>query len=132
MNTIPRRKLCDIIAQYGISLIDNPMRCRELILDFCGDFQREVFLLNTALFHKIPAELMNSKNILPAAVLVSILAKRLRDTTGLSGESAFWAVESWAIALGLIPEGENTIQFKNLRLYVLMILLVSQLFITMA
>ena len=31
MNDVPRRKLCEIIAQYGVSLYDDPIRCEGLV-----------------------------------------------------------------------------------------------------
>ncbi len=45
MNEFPRQKLCELIAQYGHSLCDDPRRCEALLRDYCGQNRKEIFVL---------------------------------------------------------------------------------------
>ena len=44
MKNFPRRKLCELITQYGIELCDDPVRCEGLLRDFCGKYKKEIFI----------------------------------------------------------------------------------------
>jgi hypothetical protein len=50
----------------------------------------------------VATELLASNNTLPHEVLLARLTKRLCDRLALSQEAARWAVESWALAQGVI------------------------------
>jgi uncharacterized RDD family membrane protein YckC len=112
MNNLPRQKLCEIITKYGNTLCNEPQRCEAFLRDFCGEYRREIFILITALKEGITAELLCSQNSVPHAVLVARLTSRFQHDSGITEEAAFWAVESWALALGIIA---NTRQ-KNVSL----------------
>lgn len=102
MNNLPRQKLCEIIAQYGRSLCDNPQRCEGLLRDFCGQYRKEISALVGAVREGIPGELISSQNSAPPVVLLARLAKKLHENLALDENAAKWAVESWALALGVI------------------------------
>jgi formylglycine-generating enzyme required for sulfatase activity len=106
MNDIPRQKLRELIARYGRSLCDDPLRCEGLLKDFCGQNRLEVFALSQALRDGIPSELLTSSEQLPVEVLVSRFSKRLEDRYGMNSDLACWAIESWALALGLVTEDQ--------------------------
>ena len=112
MNDLPRQKLCEIITQYGQSVYDNPQRCEGLLRDFCGQYRKEIAVLIGALKDEVPSQLQALKNSVPHTILLARLKKRLEDNLGLGEEAATWAVESWALALGVISE-EETRQNKN-------------------
>lgn len=101
MNDAPRQKLRELIAQYGPSLIDDPRRCEALLRDFCGQYKREINVLIGALREKVATELLASTRSLPGEVIRARLANRLQDHLALSEQASRWAVESWALALGL-------------------------------
>ena len=106
MNDLPRQKLCEIIAQHGRSLCHDPQRCKGLLLDFCGEYPKEITVLIGTMKEGIPAEILSSQNIIPTEVLLAQFTKRLQDHLALAEEAARWAVESWALALGVVTQAE--------------------------
>ncbi|MFM7882918.1 MAG: hypothetical protein ACKO8H_14150, partial [Microcystis panniformis] len=106
MNDLPRQKLKEIIIQYGHSLCDEPQRCEGLLRDLCGQYQKEIAVLVGALKERVPADLLASQNSTPAVVFLARLTKKLQDNLGLAEEAARWAVESWALALGVISSND--------------------------
>jgi parallel beta-helix repeat protein len=106
MNDLPRQKLCEIIATYGRSICDDPRRCEGLLRDFCGEYKREVSVLVQALKERVAIDLLTSSDGVPREVLLARLMKRLLDNLALAEDAARWAVESWAVALGVISNAE--------------------------
>lgn len=102
MSEEARNTLCRMIREHGRSLTDDPRRCEGLLRDLCPHGRREVHLLATALRERVPAELSSSQVAVPPAVLIARLTKRLEQDLGLAEEAARWAVESWALALGVV------------------------------
>jgi F-box protein 11 len=109
MNKQPREKLCELIAEYGLALIDDPRRCKALLKDYCGQHKREIHVLISALQQGVAAELRSSPKNLPYCLPAARLAQRLHDQLGVTPEFAAWAVESWALALGMIVEPVITV-----------------------
>lgn len=103
MNDIPRQKLSEIITKYGDTACD-PHRCEGLLRDYCGQHQKEVFLLVNALHKGVASELVKSKNSVSQPIVLARLTKKLQDELGITEESAFWAVDSWGLGLGVISE----------------------------
>lgn len=101
MDDLPRRKLAEIVAQYGPSVWEDPRRCRALLMDLCGESRREIFVLVSAVEEGVPAELHQSPAGVPTELLLARLTERLVDNRALDEEAARWAVESWALALGM-------------------------------
>lgn len=106
MNEQPRQKLCEIIVRYGEAASEDPRRCEALLRDLCGQHRREISLLVSAMRDGVPEQLRSSKGGIPQAVLVGRLTTRLCDNLGLAPEAATWAVESWALALGILSVAE--------------------------
>ena len=104
MNNQPREKLCELIAEYGLILIDDPRRCQALLKDYCGQHKREIHLLISALQAGVAAELRSSPKDIPYCLPAARLAQRLHDQLGVAPDFAAWAVESWALALGIAIE----------------------------
>lgn len=109
MNNVPCEKLKYIITQYGRSISEDPKRCEALLRDLCGQYRKEINVLVSAAKEGIPADLSNSQNTVSSDLLLSRLTKRLEDRLGLTQESAKWAVESWAIALGIVAERDKRV-----------------------
>nr|WP_295437522.1 formylglycine-generating enzyme family protein [uncultured Thiodictyon sp.] len=97
-----RDTLRQLIVRYGHALCDDPRRCEAMLRDLCGQHKREVFILVSALRQRVAADLLGGGGGLPTPLLLGRLRKRLEDELGLSGEAAHWAVETWALALGVI------------------------------
>ncbi len=116
MNDIPRQKIKEFISIYGLSLCDEPLRCKGLLLDSCGQYRREINLLVNALEEHIPRELLNASKGTPYESLRNRLVRRLHEDRGLVEDYASWAVDSWALALGVISDIPNPDPDPTLRL----------------
>jgi hypothetical protein len=102
MDQQPRDQLCALVSQYGPALGDDPQRCEGLLRDLCTGYKREVHTLASAAREGVPAELLAAKSGAASALVLARLAKRLQDNLGLAEDAARWAVESWALALGVL------------------------------
>jgi len=101
MDDLPRRKLAEIVAQYGPSVWEDPRRCRALLMDLCGEHRREIFVLVSAAEEEVATELRDVPAGVPTELLLARLTERLVDNRALDEDAARWAVESWALALGM-------------------------------
>ncbi len=102
MNNLPRQKLCQIIKIYGKDVCSDHKRIRGLLNDFCSGNYPEINFLLTALEEQVYTELVASSKAVPYEMLSARLVKRLYTNRGMAEEIAHWAVDSWALALGLI------------------------------
>jgi len=101
VNDVPRQKLREIVKQYGQKAVDDARLCRALLLDFCGEYRREIFVLNSAQEELVANDLQEISNSVPLSVLVAQLTQRLVENRALDENAARWAVESWAFALDI-------------------------------
>ncbi len=104
LNEHPRQQLNQLIVQFGRAVCDDPKRCEAMLRDLCPEYRRETNLLVAALKERAVADLLKKPSSLPIAVQLNQLAQRLHDNLGIVDHFAFWAVESWALALGLIQQ----------------------------
>ena len=104
MHNEPREKLCELIVEYGRSLCADPRRCEALLKDYCGQYKREIFVLISALKNRVAEDLLKTSAGAPQTLLLGRLIKRLEDELGLAETAAKWAVESWALALGVTQQ----------------------------
>jgi hypothetical protein len=102
LNTLPRQKLYEIIKVYGKNVCSDPKRIRGLLNDFCRGEYPEINFLLTALEEQIYTELAASSKAVSYEMLSARLIKRLYTNRGMAEEIALWAVDSWALALGVI------------------------------
>lgn len=105
MDIYPRQKLCEIITLHGHTICSTPKKLKGLLRNSCPHFHREVNILLTALKQKIPLDLLNSAEI-PYEPIANQLVKRLCESIpiGVAEEFARWAVDTWALALGVIQK----------------------------
>ena len=113
MNNVPRQTLRLIINKYGQDLCGDRRRCEGLLKDLCGEYRREINVLTSALEERVPLDLLAAERSMPHELLLTKLTKRLEENLGLTGEASRWAVNSWALALGILSEAE--IQAKELK-----------------
>ncbi len=104
MNNEARHKLREIVDKYGQNVVNDPRRCKALLLDLCGQHRREIFVLNAAQEEHVANDLQDIKGGIPLPVLVAQLTRRLVDNRALAEDAARWAVEAWAYALRLTDE----------------------------
>src|SRR5438128_12575624 len=110
MNDLPRQNLCELIANHGESLTENPGRCEAFLRDLCGEYRSEINLLVDAIRERVASELLGSSESVLTSLLVARLTKRLQDHRALTEATARWVVESWALALGEISAAQLTDQ----------------------
>lgn len=113
MNNAPRIALRKIIAKYGNDLASDKRRCEGLLKDLSGEFRREINVLTNALEERVPLDLLAANKSTPRELLLTRLAKRLEDNLGLTPEAANWAVDSWALALGILTDAEVAAKEKK-------------------
>jgi hypothetical protein len=104
MNNEPREKLRELIVEYGRSLCDDPRRCEALLKDYCGQYKRETFVMIAALKNRVADDLLKAPAGVPQVMILARLVKRLENDLSLAETAAKWAVESWALALGVIDQ----------------------------
>jgi hypothetical protein len=106
MNDAPRQTLRELIARHGPGLCGDPRRCEGLLRDLCGEHRREINILVGALRERVPLDLLAAGKSLPTHLLLTRLAKRLEDQLALTEAASRWAVDSWALALGIVSDTE--------------------------
>ena len=106
MNNEPRDTLRRIIAKYGTNLCSDSRRVEGLLKDLCGGYRREINVLTSALEERVPLDLLAAGKSVPRELLLTKLAKRLEDNLGLTKDAANWAVDSWALAVGVMTDTE--------------------------
>ncbi len=74
--------------------------------DLCGAHRREINILVGALRERVPLDLLAARNSQPRGLLLTRLARRLEEHLAQTEEAARWAVDSWALALGIVSEAE--------------------------
>ncbi|NCC94855.1 MAG: hypothetical protein EOM10_16585, partial [Opitutae bacterium] len=87
---------------YGRTLADDPRRCEAMLKDLCGAQRREIAVLIAALRERVASDLLTTNAHQHPSLLMTRLTQRLIDDLALQPEAARWAVESWALALGVI------------------------------
>ncbi len=99
MNATVQTTLRRIVAQYGMTVIDDPLRCQGLLNDMCPMSKREVNSLVLVLKEGVPIELIRAGRSAPRQAVASRLVRQVVDNIGLSEDVARWAVESWSRAV---------------------------------
>jgi hypothetical protein len=96
MSDLVLDQLKRLLAQYPDAATGNVERLEALLHDFCRGNRREIALLTAAADEGVPASLRarGAGEIVP-------LARTLADDRGIMPSAAYWAVETWALALGI-------------------------------
>jgi hypothetical protein len=106
MNELPRQKLGEIVARHGRAVAGDVRRVEGLLRDYAGKHRREIAVLVSAAEERVPADLLAAGVGLPREAVLLRLARRLQDNLALEATAAKWAVNSWALALGVISSVE--------------------------
>ena len=101
MPDIPRQQLTYILMQFGRSICNDPKRCEALLKDLCPNHKREVNLLLAALREGVVKELLNASPLVPIESTINRLTLKMHNNLGTDKLLAQWAVESWALVLGI-------------------------------
>jgi hypothetical protein len=114
MDSIPQKKLCELIAQYGESLHHDPCRCEALLRDFCGKhgtYPKEISLIRQAHDQGMVQDLLSSNSRYESVEAKWL--KTLREDYALTEEAARWTIETWAKALGVSSTGGSAAPRKT-------------------
>jgi hypothetical protein len=98
----PRQILFEVLHEYGEALIEDPRRFEALLRDFCPQWDWKPRVLVDALKERVPQELSSSSSPSLALVKSQQLVARLETDLALTQEAARWAVDSWALAMGVV------------------------------
>ena len=94
------QQLRQIIAQYGVTLADEPRRTSALLRDFCAQHKAgEVRVLAAVAEEGLARDLVRDSGKTSPAILHPRLAERLHQDLGIDRDMALWAVTAWAEAL---------------------------------
>lgn len=104
LDTYPRTQLCLMLTQYGTVIMTEPKRCKNLLSDLAPQFPLENNLLMAVLEQKIAEQLLKPSVLVPIEIQLERFARQLNSTLGIELSLAYWAVESWALALKLIAQ----------------------------
>lgn len=98
-----RYTLKTLVAGHCCPLWDSPETYQEALEARCSDRPREITLIVLALQNEIVSEMFRLRNRLIASILLPKLIHWLIRQSNLAHHEAKWAVDSWAMALDLLP-----------------------------
>jgi hypothetical protein len=98
----PRDILCELITQHGRDLSKDAARCEAFLRDYCPHERGKVNVLVAAVMERVVADLLICNVVIPAEMQMARLVKRMEDHLAIREDMARWAVESWALAFGII------------------------------
>ena len=96
-----RRTLRGIIREYGPGACEPPSRMRGFLNDLCPERKAEINLLIAALT-ACPLAYFQAVKKGQAERLLALKVEALRYDLSITVEAAHWAVECWALALGVV------------------------------
>ena len=103
-----RNNLIRIISQYSQSILEDPKKLKNLLLDLNqGIEKKEVNIICNSLDDMIPFELIKNKDNLPYEISSGRSIQRLQNNYGVTEDLARWTVDTWAVALHVITENGN-------------------------
>jgi len=99
-----RDELRTLVAHYGLSIIQQPRRCKAYLMDCCGKQRREILALITAQEEQIVQRILTAPDSIPQALLIAQLTAQLVNSHPLDPAIARWAVETWVYVVTSIPD----------------------------
>jgi hypothetical protein len=106
---LPRKNLILLVQKNGKTLCRDAVRCEGLLRDLCPGYPREISLLIAALRQQVGTDLLSPPRGVSTTHHLHALSRRLYENTGICEPFAWWAVVSWALALGVLAQ-ENEVQ----------------------
>jgi len=104
-----RETLLQIVKDRGVTVLDDPVIVKALLADLCPDSRAERYVIVTALELGVRGELRSIRRN-AAAAAIDRIATKLRKETGIGEQESLWAVQSIAIAAGVVgTEGLATL-----------------------
>lgn len=104
-----RKALLSLVQTHYPILLLSPVSFRLRLMDACPDTERETDLVLLAFKSDTVNEMQRLRQIMPTTFLLPKLIRWLMRDTGIEENEASWAVNSWAMAFGLIPFADETL-----------------------
>jgi hypothetical protein len=104
MNDLAREKLFEVISSCGRTIYNTPRTAEMMLNANCGAFPDEKRVLVQALQRGVVADMVGAPRTHTWEEVSNPLAVKLAKQAGVGEDEARWAVESWAMALGLHPD----------------------------
>ncbi len=104
IDELPRKNLILLVQKNGKMVCRDAARCEGLLRDLCPGSSREISLLITALRQQVGIDLISPPQGISTEHHLHALSRRLYEHTGICETFAWWAVISWALALGVITQ----------------------------
>ena len=98
-----RAILQGIIEEYGSEICSDRERCTILLWERRGEYTREITAFIIVLHAGIIEDMYESSNI-DHNVMFNRLIQKVSELTPIDRAHGFWAIVSWAMALGIINE----------------------------
>ena len=103
MKDLLREQLIRIVQEYGADILKDPGKVKGLLKDFCPEEPRgKIFAITQCLREGIHRELIDSSKRKTIRIELSRLIRKIHDNFGLKEDISRWAVETIALALGII------------------------------
>ncbi len=103
MKDCPRVKLIELVRAEGSALFETPQRIHDILQAMCPDCAAEVMSISAAVRQGLPGSLVAAAAN-PGTQWMEFTAgwaQRLQSQDQLPPDFAAWAVDSWALALGI-------------------------------
>lgn len=98
---LARQKLGELISTHSPAILEEPERVEAWLRYSCPEQKREVNVLLASLGQKVPQDLLASGDEMG-------LFQRLVDDLAMDRDAAWWAVETWASALGSVAQASTS------------------------
>src|SRR4051812_3690580 len=97
------------LVRRRVAVAEDARLCKGLLNDALrNEHRKEVNVLVHAIEAQVVSDLQHFNRSVPLVAVIARLVQKLRDEKGTGEMEARWAVETWALALGVIAEHELT------------------------
>jgi hypothetical protein len=100
MNNEVRVILKNLVQEYGDKLSINTQHIELLLRGLCGQYQREINVLVSAVRATITKQILHLNRVEVDEYQFNNMARKLYESEGIAEEFAKWSVSSWCYALG--------------------------------
>lgn len=104
-----RQTLLSIVQPSHHIFLHADVSFRLRLLDTCPDAEREIDLLMAAFNSDTVNEMQRLRHGMPTEILLPKLTRWLMRDAGIEEKEASWSVNSWAMALGLLPFADESL-----------------------
>lgn len=109
-----KKALIDLVGRKDATVFQDPKKFAQAMIQICGQNFAEVNALTEGLLARIPWELRKNSDGKVSKSEIQQLSGSLQNKRNLQPDLAFWAVITWAEALGLSTvDSKSSPEFSN-------------------